>query len=211
MEMNRMDAQITLERTTIYIPRNQFTFYFGNRRKPSIAEFEKICQNNRDLRFEMNKEGEISAMPPVYADTSEKNADIIIQLGNWAKKDKSGKVYESSGGFILPNVAVRSPDACWINKERLEKLTEKERRGFINICPDFVIELRSASDSLPRLKAKMLEYIENGARLGWLIDARKKRVYIYRQNKNVEIIENPNTVSGDEVLKGFELDLSEIS
>lgn len=205
-----MDAQITLERTTIYIPRNQFTFYFGNRRKPSIEEFEKICRQNRDLRFEMNKEGEISAMPPVYADTSEKNADIVIQLGNWAKKDKSGKVYESSGGFVLPNGAVRSPDACWILKERLEKLSEKERQGFINICPDFVIELRSASDSLPKLKAKMHEYIENGAKLGWLIDAGKNKVHIYRQNKNVEILENPRTLSGEDILKGFELDLSEI-
>jgi len=205
-----MDAQITLERTTIYIPRNQFTFYFGNRRKPSIEEFEKICRQNRDLRFEMNKEGEISAMPPVHADTSEKNADIVIQLGNWAKKDKSGKVYESSGGFVLPNGAIRSPDACWILKERLEKLSEKERQGFINICPDFVIELRSASDSLPKLKAKLHEYIENGAKLGWLIDAGKNKVHIYRQNKNVEILENPQTLSGEDILKGFELDLSEI-
>lgn len=205
-----MDAQVTLERTVIYIPRNQFTFYFGNRRKPSIEEFDKICRQNRDLQFEMSKEGEISAMPPVYADTSEKNADLIIQLGNWAKKDKRGKVYESSGGFVLPNGAVRSPNACWILKERLEKLTEKERQGFINICPDFVIKLRSASDSLSKLKAKMLEYLENGARPGWLIDPSKKKVYIYRQNAAVEILENPKTLSDENILKGFKLDLSEI-
>jgi Uma2 family endonuclease len=110
----------------------------------------------------------------------------------------------------LPNGAVRSPDACWIKKERLEKLSEKERSGFINICPDFVIELRSASDSLSELKTKMLEYMENGARLGWLIDAGKKRVYVYRQNKAVEILNNPDTISGENILKGFELDLSEI-
>lgn len=205
-----MNANLTLETVRIFIPRDNFTFYFGRRRKPSIEEFAKICQQNRELRFEMSKEGEISAMPPVHADTSEKNADVVIQLGNWAKKDKSGKVYESSGGFVLPNGAVRSPDACWIMRERLEKLSEKERRGFINICPDFVIELRSASDSLPQLKTKMLEYLENGAKLGWLIDAGKKRVYIYRQDKDIEILENPQTLSGENVLKGFELDLSEI-
>ncbi len=205
-----MDAQITLERTIIHLPRNRFTFYFGEHRKPTIEEFEKICRQNNELRFEMNKEGEISAMPPVYSDTSEKNADIVYQLTHWTKKDKSGKSYESSAGFVLPNGAVRSPDACWILKERLEKLGEKERQGFIDICPDFVIELRSASDSLPKLKAKMLEYIENGAKLGWLIDAGKKRVYIYRENAPVEILENPQILSGENVLHGFKLDLSEI-
>jgi Uma2 family endonuclease len=204
-----MEGTLTLETVKIVIPRDSFTFYW-RRKKPSIEEFAKICQQNRELRFEMSKEGEISAMPPVHSDTSEKNADVVYQLKHWAKKDKSGKVYESSGGFVLPNGAVRSPDACWINKERLEKLSEKERRGFINICPDFVIELRSASDSLPQLKTKMLEYVENGAKLGWLIDASKKRVYVYRQNKAVEILENPQTLSGENVLSGFKLDLSEI-
>ena len=205
-----MDAQITLERTTIYLPRNQFTFYFGNRRKPSIEEFEKICRQNRDLRFEMNREGEISAMPPAYSDTSERNADIVFQLKYWAKNNKTGKVYESSGGFILPNGAVRSPDASWILKERLERLSEKQRQGFINICPDFVIELRSTSDSLTKLKAKMTEYMENGASLGWLIDPSKGKVYIYRQNRDVEILEKPKTLSGENLLQGFKLDLSEI-
>ncbi len=204
-----MEGTLTLETVKIVMPRDSFTFYW-RRKKPSVEEFAKICQQNRELRFEMSKEGEISAMPPVHADTSEKNADVVIQLGNWAKKDKSGKVYESSGGFVLPNGAVRSPDACWIEKKRLEKLSEKERGGFISICPDFVIELRSASDSLPQLKAKMLEYAENGAKLGWLIDAGKRKVYIYRQDKDVEILENPQTLSGENVLKGFELDLSEI-
>ena len=206
-----MDAQITLERTIIYIPRSRFTFYLGERRrKPSIEEFENICRQNSDMRIEMSKSGEISVMPPVHADTSEKNADLIVQLGSWAKKNKTGKVYESSGGFVLPNGAVRSPDASWILKERLEKLSEKERQGFINICPDFVIELRSASDSLTKLKTKMTEYMENGAKLGWLIDPTKGKVHIYRQNKDVEVLENPKTLSGENLLQGFELDLSEI-
>ncbi|MCD9187508.1 MAG: Uma2 family endonuclease [Pyrinomonadaceae bacterium] len=205
-----MDAQITLESTTIYMPRAEFTFYFSNRKKPTIAEFEKICRNNRDMQIEMSKEGEISVMPPVHSDTSEKNSEIIYQLKDWSKKDKSGKVYESSGGFVLPNGAVRAPDACWILKERLDSLSVKERQGFMNICPDFVVELRSASDSLPKLKAKMSEYIENGAKLGWLIDSGKNKVYVYRQKKAVEVLENPASLSGEDILKGFELDLKEI-
>jgi Uma2 family endonuclease len=205
-----MNATLTVETAKISVPRDRFTFYFGERRKLSIDEFERICQLNGDLRMEMSKEGEIFVMPPVHADTSEKNSEIGYQLRHWAKQDKRGKVYESSGGFVLPNGAVRSPDASWILKERLEKLTEKERQGFINICPDFVVELRSASDSLPKLKAKMSEYLENGARLGWLIDAGKKRVYVYRQNANVEVLENPKSLSGEDVLKNFTLDLEEI-
>ncbi len=205
-----MNATLTVETAKIFIPRDRFTFYFGERRKPSIDEFVRICQLNSDMRIEMNKEGEISVIPPVHADTSEKNSEIGYQLSHWAKKDKSGKVYESSGGFVLPNGAVRSPDASWILKERLEKLSEKERQGFINICPDFVIELRSASDSLTKLKAKMSEYLENGAKLGWLIDPTKGKVYIYRQNKVVEALEKPKTLSGENLLKGFKLDLMEI-
>lgn len=204
-----MDAQLTMENVKIIFPRNRFTFYW-ERKKPSIEEFENFCRQNSEMRFEMSKEGEISVMPPVHADTSEKNSEIGYQLRHWAKKDKTGKVYESSGGFILPNGAVRSPDASWVKKERIAKLTESERAGFMNVCPDFVIELRSASDSLPKLKAKMLEYIENGAKLGWLIDPTKGKVWIYRQNKDVEILENPKRLSGENVLKDFQLDLSEI-
>lgn len=205
-----MDAQMTMETTTIFIPWNRFTFYLGNHGKPSIEQFESICRQNSDMRIEMNKNGEMDVMPSAFSETSEKNSEIGYQLRYWAKKDKRGKVYESSGGFVLPNGAIRSPDACWILKTRLEKLSEKERKGFMNICPDFVIELRSTSDSLPKLKAKMLEYIENGAKLGWLIDAEKKKVHIYRQNKNIEILENPRSLSGEDILQDFELDLSEI-
>lgn len=205
-----METQITKQTATIFIPRNRFTFSFDQKEKPTVEDFEKICSVNRDLRFEMNKEGEISAMPPVYSDTSEKNADIVYQLKHWAKKDKRGKVYESSAGFVLPNGAIRSPDASWISKERLEKLSDEERHGFMNICPDFVIELRSSSDSLAKTKAKMSEYIENGAKLGWLIDPAKKKVHIYRQDKSVEVLENPKTIKGNDFIESFELDLSEI-
>lgn len=204
-----MTPQLTIERAIIYLPRLPLKVQLGSRKK-TLAQFERFCQDNRDLRIELNKEGEILIMPPVHSDSSDKNSEIGFQLRLWAKKDKTGKVYESSGGFRLPNGAVRSPDASWILKERLEKLTENERQGFIKICPDFVVELRSDTDSLQKLKAKMNEYIENGAKLGWLIDPIKKKVHIYRQNKQIEILENPKTLSGEEVLNGFELDLTEI-
>ncbi len=205
-----METQITKQTATIFIPRNRFTFSFDQKEKPTVEDFEKICSQNSDLRFEMNKEGEISAMPPVYSNTSEKNADIVYQLKHWAKKDKSGKVYESSAGFVLPNGAIRSPDASWVSTKRLEKLSDEEMHGFMNICPDFVIKLRSTSDSLAKTKAKMSEYIENGAKLGWLIDPTKKKVHIYRQDKTIEILENPATLKDFNLLKNFELDLSEI-
>ena len=207
-----MNATLTEHSTHLVLPKGgELRFnYKPQIKRISLDEFEKICDLNRDMQIEMDKDGDVIIMPPVHSDTSEKNSEIGYQLNHWAKKDKSGKVYESSGGFVLPNGAIRSPDACWISKERLEKLSAKERHGFINICPDFVIELRSATDSIQKLKAKMVEYIENGAKLGWLIDASKKRVYVYRQNKNVEILENPLTLSGENILNGFELDLSEI-
>ncbi len=204
-----MNAQLTLERAIIYLPSLPLKLRLGSRRK-TLQEFERFCRDNSDMRVELNKEGEIIVMPPTHSDKSEKNLEIVYQLKHWAKKDKRGKAYESSGGFRLANGAVRSPDATWILKERLEKLSEKERQGFMTICPDFVIELRSATDSLSKVKAKMHEYIENGAKLGWLIDPIKKRVHIYRTNKDAEISENPKTLSGEDVLHGFELDLTEI-
>lgn len=205
-----MDAQLRENSTTFCFPQDQYRVYIEPCRKFTVEEFDAFCRDNRNLRFEMSKGGEISVMPPVHSDTSEKNSEIGYQLRHWGKKDKTGKVYESSAGFVLPNGAIRSPDACWIAKERLENLSEFERKGFMNICPDFVIELRSASDSLPKLKAKMSEYIESGAKLGWLIDPANRKVHIYRQNDKAEILENPRTVTGEDILKDFELDLSEI-
>ena len=133
-----------------------------------------------------------------------------MQLRIWAKKDKRGKVYDSSTGFKLPNGATVSPDASWVLSERLEKFTAKQREKFLPLCPDFVLELRSASDSLKITQNKMQEYIENGARLGWLIDPKNKRVHVYRAKGDIEILENPQTVSGEDVLINFDLDLKEI-
>lgn len=133
-----------------------------------------------------------------------------MQLRLWAKKDKRGKSYDSSTGFKLPNGATISPDASWVLSERLEIFTAKQREKFLPLCPDFVLELRSASDSLKTTQNKMAEYIENGARLGWLIDPKNKQVHIYRANDEIEILENPQTVSGENILEKFELDLTEI-
>lgn len=173
-------------------------------------QFFDFCQANRDVRIERNKDGEIIIMPPTGANTGDRNAEITMQLRVWAKKNRKGKSYDSSTGFVLPNGATISPDASWVLKERLEKFTAKQREKFLPLCPDFVIELRSASDSLKDSQEKMREYIENGARLGWLIDPRNKKVHVYRANGEVEILENPDKVSGEDVLQKFELDLTEI-
>ena len=179
--------------------------------KMTDETFFEFCQRNKDFRFEMNSEGELEIMPPTTLETSRKNNEINFQLTIWAKKNKTGEVFESDGMFTLPNGAKRAPDAFWISKEKYFALTEKEREeGFAHIVPDFVIELRSKSDSLQKIKKKIREYIENGVRLGWLIDPYEKRVHIYRGNGEIEILENPTKVSGENVLPGFELDLTEI-
>lgn len=180
-------------------------------RKFTDEELYRIDADNENFRIETNANGDLEIMPPPFPDTSRKNWDINIELGNWAKKDKSGVCFESSAKFTLPNGAKRMPDAAWILRDRWFAISETERtRKFTRIAPDFVIELRSVSDRLPILQKKMREYIENGVRLGWLIDPLKKRVHIYRANKTVEILENPANVSGEDVLPGFELDLTEI-
>ena len=173
-------------------------------------QFFDFCQANRDVRIERSKDGEIIIMPPTGSETGDRNAEITMQLRIWAKKNKQGTSYDSSTGFILPNGATVSPDASWVLKERLEKFTAKQREKFLPLCPDFVVELRSASDSLKDSQKKMREYIENGARLGWLIDPKNKLVHIYRVSDKVEVLENPLTISGEDVLVNFELDLTEI-
>ncbi len=180
-------------------------------RKFTDQELNEIDAANEDLRIETNADGDFEIMPPPFPDTSRKNTDVTGQLWAWAKKDKNGVCFESSAKFTLPNGAKRMPDASWILKERYYAFSEAERAGsFTRIAPDFVIELRSVSDRLPVLKRKMSEYIDNGVRLGWLIDPLEKRVHIYRSNGTVEVLEAPENVSGEDVLFGFELDLSEI-
>lgn len=179
--------------------------------KMTDKAFYEFCQRNKDFRFEMDKRGNLIIMPPTFLETSNKNSEINLQLRVWAKKDNTGIAFESDGMFVLPNGAKRAPDAFWILKERYFALSKEEREEqFAHICPDFVIELRSKTDRLKTLQAKMREYIDNGARLGWLIDTAEKKVHIYHADKTVEILHNPTKVSGENVLSGFELDLTEI-
>ncbi len=173
-------------------------------------QFELLCRDNRELRIELTAEGELIIMPPTGMKAGWRNGEIIFQLVQWAKQDGTGLCFDSSTLFTLPNGAKRSPDACWIKREKLATLTEKEQEGFAPVCPDFVIELRSRTDSLATLKEKMQEYLDHGARLGWLIDPRHKRIYIYRPNQSVECLDDPESVSGDPELPGFVFRVREI-
>ncbi|MEH1806955.1 Uma2 family endonuclease [Nostoc sp.] len=173
-------------------------------------QFFQMCQKNRDYRFERTASGELLIMPPTGSDTGNRNFDMVVELGIWNKQTKLGKGFDSSTGFTLPNGAERSPDVSWVKIERWNALTAEQQEKFAPICPDFVVELRSRTDSLKELQEKMQEYIENGTQLGWLIDRKNKRVEIYRPGKDVEILDNPASLSGENVLPGFVLDLQQI-
>ncbi|MCH2243438.1 MAG: Uma2 family endonuclease [Crocosphaera sp.] len=170
-------------------------------------QFFQLCQDNRDLRFERNSNGDILIMPPTGGETGNRNSSINYQLYAWNLQNKLGITFDSSTGFKLPNKADRSPDASWIPLKKWNNLTPQQRQKFLPLCPDFVIELRSPSDSLKTLQNKMKEYLENGTKLGWLINPKAKQVEIYRQGKEVEILDNPTTLSGEDVLPDFVLDL----
>ncbi len=174
------------------------------------AKFEAFCQLNRDLRIEMTAEGDLIIMPPTFTRTGNRNSAINAQLYIWNERDSTGAVFDSSSLFVLPNGAKRSPDASWVSKSRLASLTEEQRAGFFPLCPDFVIELRSTSDSLAELQAKMEEYMANGARLGWLLDPTTRSVYVYRADGTVEELENAEQVEGESLLSGFTLNLRQI-
>ena len=176
----------------------------------SREQFYKLCQTNPDARLERNANGVLNVMLPAGGETSNWNSELGTDLGIWNRQTRQGKTFDSSGGFALPNGADRSPDLAWITLEKWEALSPEERQGFLPLCPDFVVELLSPSDSWKQGMLKMEEYRENGCRLGWLIDPRKKRVAIYRSHQAVEILENPSTLSGEDVLEGFTLNLGEL-
>jgi len=167
--------------------------------------FEELCRDHSDLRLELTSTGELIVMPPAGNNTSMRNANLTYQLAAWARKDGTGVCFDSSTIFALPNNARRSPDAAWLRRATWDSLSERQQEGFAPVCPDFVIELRSRTDNLAPLFNKMLEYMVNGASLGWLIDPKNQRVYVYRPDQNVVILENPDIVSGDPLLPGFEL------
>ncbi len=174
------------------------------------AEFLSLCRANPDLRLERTAEGAIIVMPPTGGDTGERNSEINYQLRRWLKHHRSGKVYDSSTAFRLPNGATRSPDAAWVGPERLATLTAEDLEGFPPVCPDFVVELRSATDRLRDLQVKMREYVDNGARLGWLIDPVARTAFVYRPGRPVERCVRPPVLRGEPELPGLALDLMEV-
>lgn len=176
----------------------------------SHEQFVQLALANRDLQLERSATGELIVMPPTGSETGNRNSDIQGQIWLWNRQAKLGKTFDSSSGFNLPNGADRSPDAAWVRQEKWDALTPEERKGFAPICPDFVLELRSETDRMERLRAKMREYLENGASLGWLLDRKNKKVEIYRPGQDVEVLEHPLSLSGENVLPGFVLDLTEV-
>jgi Uma2 family endonuclease len=178
--------------------------------KLTDEQFAQLCRENPELRLELTAKQELVIMPPTGSKTGWRNGKILYWLVAWAEKDGTGLAFDSSTGFTLPNRAKRSPDASWVRRERWDALTEEQQEEFAPLCPDFAMELRSRTDLLSDLREKLQEYIDNGARLGWLIDPLDKRVYVYRPDQPVEILDNPLSVSGSPVLPGFELPVQEL-
>ena len=172
-------------------------------------QFEALCRDNPELRLELTATGELIVMPPVALASSGKNLDLATDVAIWNRQTKLGRVYDSSGGFTLPNGALRSADVMWIRQSKVDALPPGV--AFPELVPDFVIELRSSkSDSLSKLREKMVEYCDNGVRLGWLINPQQRQVEIYRIGQDVEVLESPTNLSGEDVLPDFSLDLRSI-
>ncbi len=178
--------------------------------KLTSEQFYQLCEENPDLKLERNANGELIAMPPTGGETGKRNLTAGALLWLWNDETELGEVFDSSTGFTLPNKADRSPDVSWVEKSRWEALTPEQRDKFIPLCPDFVIEFLSPSDRLIKTQEKMQEYMENGSRLGWLINRKKREFEIYRPGREVEVLQSPQTISGEDVLPGFVLNLQKI-
>ena len=178
--------------------------------KLTSEQFYQLCEENPDLKLERNANGELIAMPPTGGETGKRNLTAGALLWLWNDETQLGEAFDSSTGFTLPNKADRSPDVSWVEKSRWEALTPEQRDKFIPLCPDFVIEFLSPSDRLIKTQEKMQEYMENGSRLGWLINRKKREVEIYRPGREVEVLQSPQTISGEDVLPGFVLNLQKI-
>jgi Uma2 family endonuclease len=182
--------------------------------KPAIEmddeQFFKFCQINDDLQIERTAEGDILIMAPEGGTSGLGSSELLGQFVNWAKRDGRGRVFGPSAGFVLPNKAMRAPDVAWVRNTTLARLTKQQLEKFLPLCPDFVLELRSPSDSLRRLQEKMEEYRDNGAALGWLLDPKTRRAYIYRPKQKTEVLEDPKSLRGENVLRGFTLDVREL-
>lgn len=178
--------------------------------KLTDEQFFQLCQENENIRLERTAKGELIIMSPAGGETGNSNAGLTAQTWIWNEQNKLGKVFDSSTGFKLPNGANRAPDAAWVTLERWNALTAEQKKKFPPICPDFVVELMSPSDSLKETQDKMKEYRDNGARLGWLINRKSRQVEIYRQGAEVELLSSPATLSGEDILPGFMLSLESI-
>jgi Uma2 family endonuclease len=176
----------------------------------SHEQFQQFVHANPDLRLERAKDGQLIVMAPTGSESGHYNFELAIDFGNWNRRSLAGKAFDSSSGFRLPNGAIRSPDIAWVACDRWEALTPDQRKGFAPICPDFVIELASETDIFEVLQAKMQEYIENGCRLGWLINPKVKAVEVYRPRQSVEIVSFSTPLSGEDVLPGLVIDLQSI-
>jgi Uma2 family endonuclease len=194
--------QVTLPESPAYAIRRE--------RPMDDDEFYDFCVENPDLRIEREASGDIIIMPPSGGETSWRNSHLTYQLTAWSIRDGRGQPFDSNSEFILPNRAARGPDGAWVLKSRLATLSKKQKERFIPLCPDFVVELMSPSDRLNQAKAKMCEWIENGAALGWLIDAKRRTVHIYRPGREPEQIVNADHVDGERPVEGFRLELGVI-
>ena len=173
-------------------------------------EFEKLCRENSDRKFERTAQGELIIMSLTGGSTGERNAELNGQLWLWNRQAKLGYIYDSSTGFRLPNGAIRSPDAAWVSQSRWDALTLEQRKKWVPLCPDFVVELKSPSDDIADLQTKMLEYQENGLKLGWLIDPDRQIVEVYEADRPVELLNKPEEISADGIMAGFVLKLAGI-
>jgi len=178
--------------------------------KLTREQFYQLCEENPDLKLERNAQGELVIMPPTGGETGKSNSTINAQIWFWNDHNQLGEVFDSSTGFTLPSGADRSPDVSWVEKSRWDALTKEQKEKFLPLCPDFVIEILSPNDSLKKTQMKMQEYIENGCRLGWLINRKKQEVEIYRPGQDVEVLKIPQTLSGESILPGFVLNMQRI-
>jgi Uma2 family endonuclease len=174
-------------------------------RPMSDKELLRFCAANELLRIERDSNGELIVMSPNNSEGSSFEVEVLLELGNWARADGRGKVFGSSAGFTLPDTSMRAPDASWISLKRWNALTGPQRRSFAPICPEFVIEIRSKSDRLKPLRARMQMWLDNGAQLAWLIDPERKIIEVYRPGEQPEIHDNPSSVQGSGPVRGFEL------
>jgi Uma2 family endonuclease len=192
------------EKTTPFLPLDLTSL------RLTAAQFEQVCRDNPDLRLELTATGGLIVMPPAGSKTGKRNFNLTGQFTVWVEKDGTGVGFDSSTGFTLPNGAILSPDVSWVGREKWDALTEDEQERFAPLCPDFVIELRSRWNTLKAQQEKMQEYLDNGTQLAWFIDPRNRRVYVYRAGEEIEVLEDPATVSANPILNGFVLQLAEL-